>query len=1455
MSAITDFFSNYVTEITLIMIIVAIAVMVLVVYLTNRSVEKTIEETVDTEALEKEKKKKEEAEQKKAREKYLPIPEDKTPPFGGWVSRYLTLKGYFRVGDLSLIFLRGLNLLRDRLDTVHYKTFLPWYLMVGISDSGKSSLMRRSEFILPLGEPDFDLPEENPGLKWWFLNRGIVLDVRGDFLLNKRGVRADEKGWQTIIALLARYRSRRPLDGIILAIPATELYGGAKLSLEEITDRARYMAQKLQTTQNFLGLRLPVYVVVTKTDLVPGFKSLCQSIPVENRHNILGWSSPYHLSTAFDKNWVAEAFGHLHNQLNKLKMEILAEGASELTRDGVFVFPNELMHLQKPISIYINSIFNVSSYNESLLLRGIFFTGDSGENIDASEIFATREILREDDKDSVVTLKVGDMERDPMLPHPSSTTLFFFNDLLNKKIFKETGLAQPIHQRLISANRNILLAKAGMIGFLGFSTYGVIKAYENFSHNRDYLLPVLGKINTILYQIPETRLDQTHLSAHTFDDQTRQLLDMMNNLHRTSFFSLFMPSSWFSPIHESLETSLKVSYDQIILRTIYMDLLLKARDMLTFKPQSSEVSTSFADLLQPTRTVEFDLFQDYVLRFIDLSHHIDKFNRLQDSTDGELLQDLVLYTLGTELPKEFIDNYGHFRQVLSDIPYAKIDLKPYQGTARETLKGLYTHFITNLLSPTHPNSIVGRINYIIDQYGIRKSLDLPDLRPLRSFSQDLNEVMPILGERGHTWMDNSFFDGGVVFSDIMGEVNQFKLFGPEMVQLFGLMTAKQFAAFQQKMQYLNSLLVPKKPGTEFKKIHPSECLYVLQENLNKFFKQRFMAQPSGETFITNIPADHVVYWDPKLIDMAIEDIKEYEDFIRHSFDDLPVAIRGTLKENARANLVGNIVSLIGKAQTVLPQPIGRSDIASAEETLRNKIEDVKTISPKFIKLLEVMGESNVGESYVALRNLLGTLSTRLLAQADQILEGFGLYKVKDNNFNWWDGNTSPMLDGFSARDETELAQNLERQRSLVRRLALDYATYMIQFLTSPVIKDYQMNPGLINKWKGIIEQIDGYERKTPDNTLFQLEETIMKDLLSVDLKKCFIAIPLAEVRRGSVDFFASRRIELRKGLLARCEVLRRQESINNYTQLANLFNERLKDRFPFMAQPTADSPEVEPDDIRQFFSLYDSMGRTPKEIYDQVYQLGADAQDTFAFLSAMDKIRGFFSPYLLSALSGEVPAFDFEVEFHINQEREVGANMIGEWTLRPDPVTEITNHDNKKTGKWSFGNAVELGLSWPQVSPLQPYNDPKQPNLQVIKTQATFSYPGRWALLGMIHKQQALNTDYSPLTNPVPYVLKFEIPNGPEEKTIAFMRITLLEPSTGNQGNKPMRVPTFPALAPDIPEKVLAKATIPILVMGPRLASEAINVLPQAQLVPQVQAGSVAPAAAPVGAVAGVPAG
>ena len=52
----------------------------------------------------------------------------RTPPPGGWLSEYLTMKGFFRVGEISVVFLRAIRFLRARMPGASPLYQLPWYL-------------------------------------------------------------------------------------------------------------------------------------------------------------------------------------------------------------------------------------------------------------------------------------------------------------------------------------------------------------------------------------------------------------------------------------------------------------------------------------------------------------------------------------------------------------------------------------------------------------------------------------------------------------------------------------------------------------------------------------------------------------------------------------------------------------------------------------------------------------------------------------------------------------------------------------------------------------------------------------------------------------------------------------------------------------------------------------------------------------------------------------------------------------------------------------------------------------------------------------------------------------------------------------------------------------------------------------------------------------------------------
>ncbi len=1422
-------------EIILIVTILAVVVVLLLTFLTTYAVKRA------------EKKGPTEPKAKSLKERI--IPEYRMPPIGGRLSQFLSLRGIFRVGDISVSFLRALAFLRGRLDNLTYKYQLPWYFMVGASASGKSTLLESAGMSLPVGMPTFGLMDSHPACRWWFYNRAVVLDIHGSLVIEEHKTAADERGWRTILSLLGRYRSKRPLDGIILTISAAELYGRERLSPENINARAKFLSQKLVAAQHLLGLRLPVYVIITKCDFLPGFQSFCHELPLAQRHNMLGCSVPYALHSAYTPHWVDEAFHTIAEDLSNVQLEMYAHGVSEENQDGIFVLPDEFFSMKNNLKLYLDHIFKSSAYEESLMLRGIYFCGDSGQvpaGISMTEDLAdenTDNTLKADltlstqtrpiDSDS---LRLWDETFDePMdrktqarLSSPESSQyldaigphICFAKDIFEDKIFFESGLAYPIYSRLVSANRNINLAKAGMVAFVGIGTFGMFNAYDNFTRNRDFLMPVLGKVSSVLTQLPPPHSGEMISTEAQFEHYAKSLLEMMHHVHRTSFFSFFIPSSWFSPLQDHLNNSLKISYEQIILRTIYMDLLLKTRDLLNTRPGNSALgpqqkTTAISALLMPIVTTEFHQIKAYVEQMDKLIHNINKYNELRESPSATLLAELVEYTFDMQLPPEFSDSYQRIIKILQEAPYPPIDIKAYYGIAQSTLNGLYTNFLNLLFSPVDPMSLIGQLRYLTKSMEKDQFNQPINLEHLRDFVNGLAQSLPSLGASGHNWIDGNYFDPGPEFSTLMAKIDELPAFGPAFVDQLAKQTSIVYTAFHKELLQMNRSFSNPTSATTHKPTLPSEGIFNLEKVLNKLFNEPFMAKTNGETIVTQIPENKVVSFDQKFIADAISLIQRYETFVEKDLDSFPLQLKETFKKIAFQNLQLNVISDIAKAQSFseLPKALQLGD--ANEELLRSQVGDIKVTVPQFLKLLETLNNVHSGTVFVELQNILGIMSSRLLEKVDALLVSYHPYSVRENSFDWWDGKKPVFLEGFNVKDSDELRSYLAQQRQLISHLAIDYAQPLITLLTSDIMKAFVSRKALINRWRRIVEQLSLYDKRLPDNTVTALETFIENDAAGITMNNCFEKLSLKQVRNNSGDFFLDRHIQLQRALMSRCEVGKRKDAIKNYEQLVSQFNESFKDKFPFVGENASQSQgEVDPADIKSFFSLYHDFGDSPKNILDQVYQLGDPAKEAYQFLKDMEALKEFFHTFLTSKLPGDVPTFDFEIDFRVNKDHETGGNMIIDWSLSPSENVTISNTSKSKNGRWSYGNPVVAVFRWPDSAETSPFADKAQPFMEVDEQTVTYTYPGQWSIFWMLRSQQATSDDFDNMKDTKPYTLRYEIPNGAEEKTIVYNRITFHKPAKGKKPGAILKVPSFPTDAPGLDQKILDMADKPVIVQG-----------------------------------------
>src|SRR5204863_5325586 len=120
---------------------------------------------------------------------------------------------------------------------------VPWFMVAGRQGSGKSTLLSALGSGILFDEVPAVLKRAS-GLEWRFLDRGILLDVPGACLEREGGVPGDEKAWVRFLRLLEKNRPRRPVDGVVLTIPASDLVGTSALTQARLVDQAtRYAAR------------------------------------------------------------------------------------------------------------------------------------------------------------------------------------------------------------------------------------------------------------------------------------------------------------------------------------------------------------------------------------------------------------------------------------------------------------------------------------------------------------------------------------------------------------------------------------------------------------------------------------------------------------------------------------------------------------------------------------------------------------------------------------------------------------------------------------------------------------------------------------------------------------------------------------------------------------------------------------------------------------------------------------------------------------------------------------------------------------------------------------------------------------------------------------------------------------------------------------------------------------
>ncbi len=1273
---------------------------------------------------------------------------------------------------------------------------VPFFLLLGGEGCRDADLLADAGLELPFGPPAESGGDLGRGRGFWFLDRGVVLDLAGDPVLAADGRSSDEGTWRSAIHLLQKLRPKRPVDGVILALSCQELIEARRSEAArlELAERAGRIYRKLWQMQSRLGFRVTVYLLITGAERLPGFTGFCAALPSRLRDEMLGWSSPYGVEVTFRTAMVEEAFSSLCGRLDDVQMEVFAEEPEGA--EPVFLLPEALRGLQGPVRTVLDQLLKPSAYHETLALRGLYVCG------------------RETEAASAASAAVGDIADGPDGPRRTC----FVRDLLDDKAFREAGLATPTASTAQARSRAVRIARAAVIAAAVVYGGGLIWAQRSLGHQSAAFSDVLEETVDHLRQMRQVRHED--LADSDLRDWTLHLLNGMSKIDFTHFGSVFVPSSWFNSFQSSLEACLSRSFEEVILQALRAELeedvarLMADADVREIAPVTTLSGDSgSAEPLRPIGQVpEFVAFQRYVGTMKELEANGRKFNRLQQARDLKPLGELVLYVFGERLPASFFKKDKLYREALDRADYRRFDAAGLRSAASLRAEKLAASFFAALYRRSPLAARLESLALSLQVAAVQRPV-AGDTQRFQELVERMRELERSLSGTETEWAFRRQFNLGPEFHNLLGMMESSEIFDPASPRRIREAGASGWVSFQRYLAGVGSpltgsILAVREGRPE---MQLSADTLLLQTALKAFLGEGFIASPPGVQRIqVELPAGTRLAWDPVLLDQAAAVTTAYERFRGKGLGVLPEDLRPALDAVAQDRTRSQAVDLISRAQRLEPVPPTVSQ-SLMEDELRAGIAAFQAASRPVGDLASALGRVRLDGTRADLSASMTAEAFRLLRMAERLLQAEEPYRPRLGGFSWWDGAEPPSPAAWGASEPAEVGVYLDSTRARIDLLSRTYAQPLLAWLSRGVLDSGAGGIGqapevrtLAGKWQAILDDLQDYEAKKPGNPVAALEDYVVNRMPGVEPKACQSAIAPAVARTGR-SLFAASLSDLSRQLASRCQSLAGTRALDLYEETARYFNQRLAGRYPFSGGlPGPTVAEAEPEDVRAFFRLYDrSLG-----VIRSVPENGGLARSLSGarrFYADMERVRSFFAPFLDAEKPQPAPSFDVEAAFRILREREVGANQIIGWVLEVGG-DRITDRDADLSGRpklrWTPGEPVRLTLRWAADGPRVPVLSPPRPGAVVRDRSVVYEYTNRWSLLTAVAEHRASLRDLPSYADRLPVTLALTvhtrpavpIPDRPADDLPAqvFLRMTLLAPGT----TLALDPPAFPDHAP-----------------------------------------------------------
>lgn len=388
---------------------------------------------------------------------------------------------------------------------------LPVAVILGPAGSGKTASIVRSNLATELlaGDTfrgDAVIPTDSVNI--WYSDGSLLVEAGG-------AATSDAAAWLKLVKqirkrwLRASLRHGATAPRVAVVTLSCEMLLGSN-GAEQSLQIARDLRSRLQVLSKSFGLRLPVYVMFTRLDTIPGAGAFLRACSDDEVNEVLGVTLPI-VAPISAAAWADEEFRRLDREIRSLvagasefRLEVLARDRSAEFAAEAYQFPGELRRVLDAAVPAMLELCRPSQLEISPFLRGFYLTGARTVAIESvaqsSDIAERLPSLLDgiDAQDDDGPLIRWDDDASPGVPATRTGVQPVFLDNVWQQIILRDDTARAVSQAGVQAARLRRALAAAVLLTATVSSVGFTTSYaSNRSLNARALRTAQSAINAL----------------------------------------------------------------------------------------------------------------------------------------------------------------------------------------------------------------------------------------------------------------------------------------------------------------------------------------------------------------------------------------------------------------------------------------------------------------------------------------------------------------------------------------------------------------------------------------------------------------------------------------------------------------------------------------------------------------------------------------------------------------------------------------------------------------------------------------------------------------------------------------------------------------------------------------------------------------------------------------------